>query len=233
MPAGVSSEFRLSLWAFVGHSARSGLCALEVAFYFTPYLWVSGVSGTTSTSNPNIPSQTATASFGNLLSHINSIPLIGASELRYERFGLLADLMVVSLKSDITTKDVAFSGGSTTVTQLISTIMPAYRVVEASNQFLDLGVGTRIIGIWTTLSFDSGLLPGFSRSASVRLGRAIDWRALPQGLVRCVWLHGLWRCRGLQLRQPDLAAPGNGRLPLQRLVGVPCGLSIPAYQLHR
>ncbi len=51
-------------------------------FYFTPYLWVSGVSGTTSTSNPNIPTQTSTASFSGLLSHLNSVPIIGAFDVR-------------------------------------------------------------------------------------------------------------------------------------------------------
>lgn len=142
-------------------------------FYFTPYLWVSGITGTTSTRNPNTPSQTATASFGDLLSHLNSVPVMGAAEIRYERFGLLADLMVVSLKSNVATQDMAFTGGSAKVTQLISTVMPSYRVVEETNRSLDVGLGTRIVGIWTTLSFNPGLLPGFSRSASVSWARPL------------------------------------------------------------
>lgn len=139
----------------------------HLQFYFTPYLWISGITGTTSTSNPNAPSQTASASFGDILSHLNSIPIMGAFEARYGRFGLLTDLIGVSLKSDLSTKGDAFSGGTATVSELLSTIMPTYRVFERPNQYLDLGVGVRIVAYWTKLSFDTGLLPGFSRSPSL------------------------------------------------------------------
>jgi hypothetical protein len=136
-------------------------------FYFTPYLWVSGLSGTTSTSNPNVPSQTGSASFGDLLSHLNSIPVMGSAEVRYDRFGLLTDIMGVSLKSGVATKGVAFSSANATVTELLATILPSYRVLDFGNQSLDLGVGVRVVAYWTKLTFDTGLLPGFSRSPSL------------------------------------------------------------------
>jgi hypothetical protein len=142
-------------------------------FYFTPYLWISGVSGTTSSANPNIPSQTATASFGDLLSHLNSVPIIGAFEARYGRFGVLTDLMVISLRSNFDTQNVLFTGGSATVTELISTILPNYRVVDTGDQSLDLGVGARVFADWLKLSFNSGLLPGFSRSPTISWAAAI------------------------------------------------------------
>jgi hypothetical protein len=136
-------------------------------FYFLPYLWVSGVSGTTSTSNPNIPSQTATASFGDILSHLNSVPVIGAAEIRYGRFGLLTDVMLISLKSDLPTKGVLFSGATVNLTEFLTTVMPTYRVLDLPNQSLDLGAGVRVVAYWTKLSFNSGALPGFSRSPSL------------------------------------------------------------------
>jgi hypothetical protein len=139
----------------------------RLQFYFTPYLWVSGISGTTSTSNPNSPSQTATASFGDILSHLNSIPIMGAGEVRYDRFGLSADIIAVSLKSNVSTPGPAFSGGTATVTELLSTIMPTYRVLDLPNQSLDVGIGVRVIAYWTKLTFNTGLLPGFSRSPSL------------------------------------------------------------------
>ncbi len=136
-------------------------------FYFTPYLWISGVTGTTSTRNPNVPAQTATMSFGTLLSHLNSIPLIGAFEARYGRFGLLVDLEVVSLKSSVATQGPAFSGGTVRVTELISTELATYRVVASDKQTLDLGIGVRPIAYWTKFSFNPGTLPGFSSSPSI------------------------------------------------------------------
>jgi hypothetical protein len=142
-------------------------------FYFTPYLWISGVSGTTATRNPNIPTQTATVSFGDLLSHLNSVPVIGAFEARYGRFGVLTDLMVISVKSDLATDGIAFSGGSAKVTELLSTVLPNYRVLDTGTRSLDLGVGARILAYWTTLTFNTGLLPGFSRSPSVSWAAAI------------------------------------------------------------
>jgi hypothetical protein len=158
--------------AIIALSLCSGARAQDASperlqFYLTPYLWISGLSGTTSASNPNIPSQSASASFGDLLSHLNAIPVMGSAEARYGRFGLSGDLMAVSLKSDLSTNGPAFSGGSATVTELLATIMPNYRVLDLPNQTLDLGVGVRVVAYWTKLTFNSGLLPGFSRSPSI------------------------------------------------------------------
>ncbi len=157
-----------------GNRARAEATAPpQLQFYFTPYLCVSSVTGTTSTRNPNLPSETATASFGDLLSHLNAVPVMGAFEARYGRFGLLTDLMVISLRSDFATKDVAFSGGTATVTELISTILPTYRVLELDNQTLDVGVGARVFADWLKLSFNTCPLPGFTRSPSVSWAAAI------------------------------------------------------------
>ncbi len=148
----------------------------HLEFDFTPYLWISSVVGTTSARNPNIPSQTATASYGDLFSHLSSIPLIGAFEVRYGRFGLLTDLMVIPLKTDIQTNGVAFSGGSVSVTELISTILPTYRVLETNDQSLDFGAGARVMAFWTKFSVNAGVLPGFSTSPS------LSWAAPIAGL---------------------------------------------------
>lgn len=139
----------------------------RLEFYFTPYLWISGTSGDFSTRNPNIPTQTATASFGDILSHLNSVPVMGAFEVRYGRFGLLADIIAVSLKGDVPTKGPAFNGGSAKLTEFIATIMATYRALELRNQFLDVGIGVRPVAYWTEFTFNSGVLPGFSRSPSV------------------------------------------------------------------
>lgn len=136
-------------------------------FYLTPYAWVSGVTGTVSTGNPRIPAQTATASFGDILSHLNSVPVIGAFEVRYGRWGLGVDLMVIPLEVNLPTRGVAFSGASVRVTELLSTEALMYRVLQTGQHSLDLGVGVRPVALWTKINVQSGALPGFSRSSSL------------------------------------------------------------------
>jgi hypothetical protein len=83
------------------------------------------------------------------------------------RFGLLADIIAVSLKSDVSANGPAFNGGSAKLTEFIATVMATYRALEFRNQFLDIGVGVRPVAYWTAFTFNSGALPGFSRSPSV------------------------------------------------------------------
>ena len=52
-------------------------------FYVTPYLWVAGVSGTMTTANPRLPDQEISAGFGDMLSHLDAIPVMGSFEARY------------------------------------------------------------------------------------------------------------------------------------------------------
>ena len=130
-------------------------------------MWVSGVTGTVSTANPNIPSQTTSVSFGDILSHLNSVPIMGAAEVRYGRLGLLTDLIVTSLRTDLPARGGPFSGATVRLTELLATVMPTYRVLDLPGQALDLGVGVRPVAYWTKLSFNSGALPGFSRSFSL------------------------------------------------------------------
>lgn len=132
-------------------------------FYVTPYLWIAGVSGTIKTPNPNIPSQQVEAGFGDVLSHLNAIPIMGAAEVRYGRFGLLADIIAISVKSDVSTGNVLFTGGTARLTQVTGTALGTYRVVDAGRQSLDLGIGVRAFGMSTKFTLNAGLLPGFSR----------------------------------------------------------------------
>lgn len=144
-------------------------------FYITPYLWIAGVSGTLETPLPRIPSLDASANFGDILSHLDAIPIMGAAEVRYGRFGLLTDVIAISVKAGVSTNNVLFSGGNTKLTQFIGTIAPVYRVLEASDQSLDLGAGVRVFGMWAKFGLYSGLLPGFtiSPSASWATGLAV------------------------------------------------------------
>ncbi|MGE0223223.1 MAG: hypothetical protein AB7F35_18145 [Acetobacteraceae bacterium] len=142
-------------------------------FSLTPYLWIAGVSGTLETRNARVPAQNVSADFGDVLSHLNSIPVMGSAEVRYGRFGLSADLMAISVKSDISTRNVLFTGGSARLTQVIGSAVGSYRVVAGADQSLDLGIGVRAIGLSSKFTVNPGLLPGFERSPGVSWANAI------------------------------------------------------------
>src|SRR5579871_6555720 len=133
-------------------------------FYLTPYLWIAGVSGTLQTPNPRIPTQSASAGFGDIFSHLDAIPLMGAAEVRYGRFGMLADIMAISVKAGVQTNGPLFSGGSVRLTQVIGSMIGAYRIVDTPQQSLDAGIGVRAFGMATQFTLTSGVLPGFTRS---------------------------------------------------------------------
>ncbi len=148
----------------------------EVAF--DSYLWISSVTGTTSTSNPNIPTSKSTIKFGSLFSHLNSVPLIGAFEARNGRFGVLTDLMVISLSDGSSSNGEAFSGGSAKLIELISTILPNYRVFQTSHQTIDVGVGVRTFAFWSKLTRSMNP-PRVLTEWVPSLGRSDIRRALP------------------------------------------------------
>ena len=156
-----------SVFAFASNASAQEATTPGWHFYLTPYLWISGLSGTIGTQVPDAPTHNVTASFGTLLSHLDNIPVMGSFEARNGRFGLSADLMVISIRTPITTPGPLFSGVTAQSSQLLSTELGMYRVLEQKDQWLDLGVGVRTIAVWTKLTFNPGILPGFSQSTSV------------------------------------------------------------------
>ena len=134
------------------------------SFSLTPYLWVAGISGTMSTRRSAIPAQDVSAGFGDVLSHLNAIPIMGAMEVRYDRWGVTADLMAISVKAGIPTSNLLYSGGSARLTQVIGSAIGTYRVVRTQDQILDLGVGMRAFSLSSKITLNPGLLPAFERT---------------------------------------------------------------------
>jgi hypothetical protein len=177
-------------------------------FYFSPYTWVSGITGTTTIENSAIPPQTSHLSFGSLFSHLNSVPIIGAFEVRNGRFGILSDLMLISLSANLPTPGPLFNGASTKLTQLLATVLPSYRVFGASQQALDVGVGVRTVALWSRITFNSGLLPEASNSTSVawadpivglryRFGLTDRWSLTAYGDAGATGSTSTWQAMGL------------------------------------
>jgi opacity protein-like surface antigen len=130
-------------------------------FALSPYLWVAGISGKVTTPFQRVPDKSVEADFGDTLSNLSGFAFMGAAEVRYGRFGLLGDIMTLTVDADIKTpRDRLFSGGSGKVTTTNGTVLGLFRVVEAGPHALDLGAGVRPWSVTTKLTLHEGLLPG-------------------------------------------------------------------------
>ena len=137
-------------------------------FLVTPYLWVTSVTLTTKLPRPGVPDITSHVDFDELLTHMTWVPFMGSVEARNGQFGVFVDYMHAPIRAGITTRNVLFNGGTSTVAMDIATVDFLYRVVDRPEQHLDVGVGVRPWGISTTLSLNAGRLPAtkFSQGAS-------------------------------------------------------------------
>lgn len=152
-----------------GLGAAATAEAAEPQLSLTPYLWIAGVTGTLGTTVPGLPTQRVEADFGDVLSHLNAIPVMLAGEYRQGRFGVLADLMAISVEADTKPAGPAFSGGEARLRQVTGTVLLAWRVVEDGPVALDLGLGLRAFGVSTRFTLEAGALPG------QRIERDANW----------------------------------------------------------
>jgi hypothetical protein len=126
-------------------------------FTFSPYAWIAGVDGQLRTPLRREPEIDMSADFEDLLSNLRSVPIMAMAEVRYGRFGLVGDLMNLSLEQDITTRDVFYSGGKARVTTTGAGLIGLFRVVDLPEGSLDLGGGIRPWWVSTRVSLDSAL----------------------------------------------------------------------------
>jgi len=143
-----------------GFAAGTTARAAEPQFAITSYLWMAGVTGTLGTTIPGTATQRMEADFGDVLSHLNGIPVMLAGEFRQGRFGVLADAMAISVETDADTPGNAFAGGRARLRQVIGSVLFAWRVADAGSGVLDLGAGLRAFGVSTRLTLEPGALPG-------------------------------------------------------------------------
>ncbi|MFC7473905.1 hypothetical protein ACFQS7_06045 [Dankookia sp. GCM10030260] len=155
----------LGLALAAGPAAAQDAAAPQLRLDLTPYLWVAGLSGSLRTPLPDRSGQEVSARFGDVLDNLNAIPLMGAAELRYGRFGVTADILAISVKADLKpVNGPLYAGGDVQLTQVIGSALFSARVLDTGVHTLDLGLGVRAFGLSTKFSLDAGLLPGTSKS---------------------------------------------------------------------
>jgi hypothetical protein len=132
-------------------------------FNITGYLWMSGIDmGVT---GPNGRTVSQNYGFLDIMNHLHGMPFMGAAEVRYDRFGILADLIHLPVGGHFQTDNVLFRGGGVNLNTTIGTVIGLYRLVLDNAGTLDVGGGIRAYGLSATTSLRSGLLPGRSVSS--------------------------------------------------------------------
>jgi hypothetical protein len=138
-------------------------------FTVSPYLWIAGLDGSLGTPFPREPRVDIAASFGDAVTGLAGVPVIGAAEVRYGRFGVLGDILHLPLEQDVTTRGVLFSRGGARITTTGAALIGLYRVLDAPAGSLDFGGGVRPWWVTTKLTLDAGRAQARSARASA------DW----------------------------------------------------------
>jgi len=132
-------------------------------FQITPYLWAAGLDGDVRL-GPNAPLTHVDASFGDILDHLR-FAAMATVEVRYARFGVVADLIYLSLAASAT-GPFGFLNAQLKDKTFIATVSGAYRAVDAGSWWLDLEAGARVWAMDVDLGFSVVPL-GVSRNYSV------------------------------------------------------------------
>lgn len=130
---------------------------------FTPYFWLSGLNGNTQV-GPSAPVTNIDLSFSDLIQH-TGFAAMGTAEVRYGKFGFVADMMYLSLGAGAT-GPAGYVNAQLKDKTFIGTFNFAYRVIENGPYWVDLEAGVRGWAMNVDLAFDAVPL-GASRTYGV------------------------------------------------------------------
>ena len=147
-------------------SAQDASAPGEYQFFVTPYLWLASVHATTLTPLAREPEVNSNVSTIDLLSHLDGAPFMGSFEVRYGSLGFLTDAIHLPVRTNITTHDAFYQGGTAELHANTGTGIALWRVLEDPAQFADIGLGFRAWGFSSRVELNPGLLAGVSVTPS-------------------------------------------------------------------
>lgn len=124
----------------------------------TPLLALTNVNTSINTPLARAPVVNTSVGVGQLLGHLDGVPLMGALELRDGPFSFLGEVLHVPLSTNITTRNVFFNGGNASLTTNIGTAALLYHFLDEPLQSIDAGVGFRSWGVSSKLTLNGGIL---------------------------------------------------------------------------
>jgi hypothetical protein len=125
----------------------------------TPYGWATWIDTGVNPTNRRLPSSSGTVGFDQLAKHLSWVPFMGAVEFRNGPYGVAFDYIHAPVRAGLTTRNIVFGGGTAGATVDTGSAMFLYRPISAPEQYLDVGIGTRVWGFNGDLSLNQGLLP--------------------------------------------------------------------------
>lgn len=126
------------------------------SFSISPYVWAASLEGTVGVDG--LPALDIDASFGDILRNLD-LAAMTVVELRYQRFGLYADIVFTNISVDgDPRREILFDDADVRNELFIGTFGGAYRILESERGHLDLLAGARAWSVDTRLNLDGGLL---------------------------------------------------------------------------
>ena len=127
------------------------------SFATTVYLWASSIDGTVA--GPSGQDVTFGASFGDIVENLD-FAFEGATEVRYDRFGLFVDLTYASITAEQDTpKGLLFSKAVVDTTEWLINTGLTYRFYRDRVGWIDAAAGARILILDTDVALKGGGLP--------------------------------------------------------------------------
>lgn len=153
----------------------------------TPYIWATGISGDVTAPYP-LAGREVEADFGDVLDHLNGA-FLGTADVRYDRFGVVGDLVYLSVGGGKTRNptNLPTIGTKVKLTTTTATVAGYYRVYQSEAGSFDVLAGLRYNEFETKLNATTGG-PGIGRKVSKEwtdpiLGVRGSMRTGPRGSV--------------------------------------------------
>jgi hypothetical protein len=135
----------------------------------TPYLWLAGVNATISTPLRRAPTVDTSVGAFQLLGHLDGVPFLGTIEISDGPLSLLGGAIHLPVGTDITTRNVFFSGGSAELNANAGTALLLYHALHTPVQSLDAGIGFRAWDFYSNLTLNGRIVP------TVSITRQAQW----------------------------------------------------------
>jgi hypothetical protein len=108
-------------------------------FRLEPYGWFTGLTGTTGVLGQQVPTD---LSFSDIAHHLKMV-FAGQFEVRYNRWGLMTDIMYADIGGYIPVRDPRIQEFALDTKLLVFQLVPNYRVWRSDKGFFDLLAGLR------------------------------------------------------------------------------------------
>jgi hypothetical protein len=136
-------------------------------FEVSPYLWMASLSGDVGVFD-RLPPSSVDINFNQLFNHINwpKVAML-SGEARNGRFGILGDVIYMSVGAEKATPGPLFGSAALDITENVTaTLEGAYRIVDTPSVKVDGMAGARLFSVGLQLDLSPGTLAARSGSQS-------------------------------------------------------------------